>query len=37
MNGSTTQPQPTGDATGGIPPYRNPAALIACCLGIFSK
>ena len=27
---------PTGDATGGIIPYKNPAALIAYYCGIFS-
>jgi uncharacterized protein YqgC (DUF456 family) len=29
-------PQTEGDATGGIIPYKNPAALIAYYLGIFS-
>jgi hypothetical protein len=33
----TTQgPAPTGDATGGIIPYKNPAALIAYYCGVFS-
>ncbi len=30
------QTTPTGDATGGIIPYKNPAALIAYYCGIFS-
>jgi len=36
LNESTTQPQVTGDATGGIIPYKNPPALIAYYLGLFS-
>ena len=33
----TTQgPVPTGDATGGIIPHKNPAALIAYYCGVFS-
>jgi len=36
MNGPRTPPAATGDATGGIIPYKNPAALIAYYLGVFS-
>ena len=37
MNGSRPpQPMATGDATGGVIPYKNPAALIAYYCGIFS-
>ena len=41
MNGSTQLPPPpppvgTGDATGGVIPYKNPAALIAYYCAIFS-
>ena len=37
MNGSSPpQPMATGDATGGVIPYKNPAALIAYYCGIFS-
>ncbi|MCK5806489.1 MAG: hypothetical protein KAI66_26905 [Lentisphaeria bacterium] len=35
MNDETQQPV-TGDETGGIIPYKNPKALIAYYLGIFS-
>jgi len=34
LNESTTKPQVTGDATGGIIPYKNPPALIAVMIGI---
>jgi len=34
LNESTTQPQVTGDATGGIIPYKNPPALIAVMIGV---
>ena len=36
MNGPQTPQAATGDATGGIIPYKNPAALIAYYCGIFS-
>src|SRR6185436_2595410 len=37
MNGSEPpRPAVTGDATGGVIPYKNPAALIAYYCGIFS-
>jgi hypothetical protein len=37
MNGSNNPPAATGDVTGGIIPYKKPAALIAYYCGIFSK
>ena len=36
MQTVTAQPPRTGDATGGVIPYKNPAALIAYYLGLFS-
>ena len=36
MSGPPTQPVITGDVTGGIIPYKNPAALIAYYCGVFS-